>query len=104
MRLWVAPVGQQLGSPIINDWTSHGQTTDTATMTLQAGQDYNVELDLSETTATVQQVQLQWSSPSTPLEDIEPATEVGLNVDGGDALFANMVNGGDPKQLVGPGE
>ena len=93
VRLWVAPLGQQ-GNPIINDWTNHGQLTDTATMTLQAGQQYAVELDLSETTATVQQIQLQWSSPSTPLEDIEPVTQVGLNVEGGDALFANMVNSG----------
>ena len=82
--VWVAPVGQSLGTPIINDSASHGQTTDTATMTLVAGQDYNVEMTVSETTATVQQIQLQWSSPSTPVEDIEPATEVGLNVDGGD--------------------
>ncbi|MGP0070292.1 MAG: PA14 domain-containing protein [Isosphaeraceae bacterium] len=94
VRLWVTPVGQTQGNPLINDWTYHGQTTDTATMTLQAGQDYAVELDYSQTSGSVQQIQLQWSSPSTPLEDIGPATEVGLNVDGGDALFANMVNGG----------
>ena len=73
-------------------------------MTLQAGQDYNVELEYSQTSGSVQQVQLQWSSPSTPLEDIEPATPVGLNVDGGDALFANMVNGGTRDYLVGPGK
>ena len=42
VRLWVAPVGQQPGNPIINDWTSHGLTTGTGTMTLKAGQDYNV--------------------------------------------------------------
>jgi hypothetical protein len=94
VRLWVTPVGQQQSNPLINDWTPHGGTTDRATMTLQAGQDYNVELDVSQTNASSQQIQLQWSSPSTPLEDIEPVTPVGLNVDGGDSLFANMVNGG----------
>ena len=103
MRLWVAPVGQQLGSPVIDDWTNHGQQTETATIALQAGQDYNVELELSETNATVQQIQLQWSSPSTPLEDIEPATDVGINVDAGDALFANMVNGGTRSTWWVPG-
>ena len=51
----------------------------------------------------MQQVQLQWSSPSTPLEDIEPVTQVGLNVDGGDALFANMVNGGTRNYWWVPG-
>ncbi|MBV8607173.1 MAG: hypothetical protein JO034_06895 [Singulisphaera sp.] len=94
VRLWVTPVGQQRGNPIIDDWIYHGQTTDAATMTLQAGQDYAVELDFSQTFASDQQVRLQWSSPHTPLEDIEPVTQVGLNGDGGDALFANMVNGG----------
>jgi len=94
VRLWVTPVGHQQGNPIIDDWTYHGQTTDTAIMTLQAGQNYAVELDFSEASSSVQQVQLQWSSPHTPMEDIEPVTQVGLNVDGGDALFANMVNGG----------
>ena len=94
VRLWVTPVGQPQGNPLINDWTSHSQQTDTGTMTLQAGQDYNVELEYSQTSGSGQHVQLQWSSPSTPLEDIEPVTHVGLNVEGGDALFANMVNGG----------
>ena len=88
------PLGISARGPLINDWTNHGQTTDSATMALQAGQNYTVELDLSETTASQQQVQLQWSSPSTPLEDIGPETEVGLNMDGEDSLFANMVNGG----------
>ena len=94
VRLWVTPVGQQQGNPLINDWTYHGQTTDTATMVLQAGQYYSVELDYSETSGSVQQVQLQWTSPSTPLEDIEPVTPVGIGVDGSDNLFANLVNGG----------
>ena len=103
VRLWVTPVGQQQGNPLINDWTSHGQKTDTGTMTLQAGQDYNVELEYSQTTLSVQQVQLQWSSPSTPLEDIEPVTQVGLNVDGGDSLLANLVNGGTRTSWWVPG-
>ena len=94
VRLWIVPVGQQPGNPVINDWTSHGEKTDTFAMNLQAGQDYAVELELSQTTAKAQQVQLQWSSPSTPLEDIEPVTQVGLNMDGGDSLLANLVNGG----------
>ncbi len=93
VRLWVTHVGQQQGNPLINDWTYHGQTTDTATMALQVGQDYSVELDYSQTSGSVAQVQLQWSSPSTPLEDIEPVTQVGLDVDGSDNLFANLVNG-----------
>lgn len=107
VRLWVTPVGQQRANPLINDWTVHGQTTDKATMTLKAGQDYAVELDFSQTTASAPQVQLQWTSPSTPLEDIEPVTQVGLNFGGGDAiegdaLFANMVNGAEATRWWNP--
>ena len=103
VRLWVTPIGQQQGNPLIDHGNDHGQATDTATMTLQAGQDYAVELDSSQSSGSSQQVRLQWSSPSTPLEDIGPATQVGLNVDGGDALFANMVNGGTRTTWQVPG-
>jgi hypothetical protein len=103
VRLWVTPVGNSQGNPLIDDWTNHTLTSDTATLTLQAGQKYNVELDLSETTASVQEVQLQWSSPSTPTEDIEPVDQVGLNVDGWDALFANLINGGTRSAWWVPG-
>jgi hypothetical protein len=94
VRLWVTPVGQQQGSPLIDDWTGHGQVNDTATVTLKAGQDYTVEMDATQASSISQQLGLQWSSPSTPLEDIAPVTQVGLNVDGLDSLFANLVNGG----------
>ena len=94
VRLWVTPVGQQPGGPLIDDWTGHGQVNDTATLSLQAGQVYAVEMDATQASSISQPLSLQWSSPSTPLEDIEPVTQVGLNVDGYDALFANLVNGG----------
>jgi hypothetical protein len=104
VRLWVTPVGQPLGNPLIGDETVHGQTTDTATLALQVGQAYNVELDSSQNAPSAQQVQLLWSSPSSPSEDIEPATQVGLNVTGGDALFANLVNGGTRSTWLAPDE
>jgi hypothetical protein len=53
-----------------------------------------VILEFSQTTLSTQDIQLQWSSSSTPIEDIEPVTPVGVNMDGLDPLFANMVNGG----------
>ena len=93
VRMWVARVGQPQGNPVINNWTNHPGHTDTATLSLQADQEYAVEVQLSEATAPVQQVQLQWSSFDTSLQDIDIATAVGLNVEGGDGLFANMVNG-----------
>jgi PA14 domain len=93
-RLWVTPVGSGQGSPLINHWTSHTSTTDTGTIALTAGATYAIQLDLSQTTATAQRVQLQWSSLSTPLETIDPWKQIGMNQDSGDALFANMLNAG----------
>jgi hypothetical protein len=93
-QLYLAPSGQALGSPQINDFNEHTtQAVDTFSMSLTAGKSYNIEL-IYETTSSPSQIQLQWSSPSTPIEDIEPAAAVGINVDGGDGLLANLVNAG----------
>jgi len=86
------------GNLVINDFSEHTTATDTySTAKLAAGQSYSIELDYATTfapsTTTPSQVRLHWSSPSTLDEDIEPASPIGLNVDGGDAIFANMING-----------
>jgi hypothetical protein len=94
VELWITPSGQAQGSSVIVVRTPHEQTVNTAPVALTAGQQYTVELHLTQGDAALQQIRLQWLSPSTPLEDIEPITQVGLNVDGGDAVFANLVNGG----------
>jgi hypothetical protein len=92
-RLYIVPSGQAYGSPLINDFTQHtAQAVDTGTYALTAGSIYNIELQY-ETTSTPSEIKLHWSGNSTPDEAIEPAEAVGLNVDGGDGLFANMVNG-----------
>ncbi len=64
------------------------------------GKEYNVELQYSQTTGSAQQVDLQWSSPSTPLEDIEPVTPVGLNIDGG-VCVSNLIDVNSPRPEQG---
>lgn len=94
VRLWITPKGQQRGAPLIDDWTSQGQVGHEVSMNLVAGAQYDVELDYSYA-AGVQQVGLQWFSRNTPLEYIEPTTQIGMNiVSEEDALYANMVNAG----------
>lgn len=56
VRLWVN--GQQL----INDWPDSGPRERSGTITLTAGQRYNITLEYRETTGTAA-IQLQWSSP-----------------------------------------
>ncbi len=92
--IFIRPDGSSTWTTLVNDWTVHGTTVDTATYTFTAGQTYDIEMQYRQPTAgAAAECTLQWSSPSTPIEAIEPATPVGINFDGGDAAFANMVNG-----------
>ncbi len=63
VRLWVN--GQQL----INNWNDSGPRERTGTITLTAGQRYDLKLEYKETTGTAA-IQLQWSSPRQPREVI----------------------------------
>ena len=63
VRLWVN--GQQ----IINDWRDSGPRERSGTITLTAGQRYDLKLEYKETTGTAA-IQLQWSSPRQTKEVI----------------------------------
>ena len=93
--LYIRPNGASTWTTLINDWTTHTATADSATYTLIAGQTYDIEFQYRQPTAGVAtECKLHWSSLSTPDEAIEPATALGVGFDGGDATFANMVNAG----------
>ncbi|MFI5379946.1 MAG: PA14 domain-containing protein [Tepidisphaerales bacterium] len=62
------------GQQIINDWTYHGQTLDTGTIALVAGQQYSIELDFFQGGGP-DYCQLLWSSTATPQELI-PQTQL----------------------------
>ncbi|MDB5357483.1 MAG: hypothetical protein JWN24_3936, partial [Phycisphaerales bacterium] len=53
------------GQQLINDWTTHGTTTDTGTISLVAGQLYTLEMDFFQGGGP-DFAQLQWTSASTP--------------------------------------
>ena len=93
--VFIRPHGSSTWTTLVNDWTVHGLTADTAAYALTAGQTYDIEMQYRQPTAgAAAECKLHWSSSSTPDEAIEPAAPIGVNLDGGDAAFANMVNGG----------
>ena len=65
VKLWVN------GALIISNWTTHAATTNTGTITLTAGQKYDVRLDYFEGTGNAV-MKLLWSSASQSKEIIPP--------------------------------
>ncbi|HZL35467.1 MAG TPA: PA14 domain-containing protein [Tepidisphaeraceae bacterium] len=55
------------GQELINDWTNHGQTSDSGSIALSAGQEYTIEMDFFQGGGP-DIAQLFWSSTSTPLQ------------------------------------
>lgn len=53
------------GRQLINQWVDQGLTEVSATISLRAGQRYNIEMDYYQNTGA-DAVHLSWSSPSTP--------------------------------------
>ena len=92
--LFIRLHGASTWTTLVNDWTVHTLTADTAAYAFTAGQTYDIEMQYGQPASAAAECILQWSSHSTPLEAIEVATPIGINYDGGDALYANMVNGG----------
>lgn len=63
VRLWVN------GQLLINNWTVHSTTVNSATIALTAGQRYSIQMEYFDATGTAV-ARLGWSSRSTPLEII----------------------------------
>lgn len=62
-RLWVD------GKQLVNNWVSHPATWDTGTISLVAGQQYDIKLEYYQSGGG-SQISLQWNSPSQLLEVI----------------------------------
>lgn len=91
LRLWVN------GTKLIDDWTSHAQTTLTGTIALIAGQQYDIVMEYFDD-AMGATAQLRWSSPSTPAAVI-PASQLqpaaaGSGSGGGDGDGGSGSGGG----------
>jgi hypothetical protein len=78
VRLWIKPTGTSTWIPLVSDWSPHASTDDTGSIALTAGQTYDVRMEYYESTGAAV-ARLLWSSPSTPEEVIDPATDVGVN-------------------------
>jgi GH43 family beta-xylosidase len=63
VRLWVD------GKLLVDNWTPHSATVNSATIALVAGQRYDVRLEYFDGSGQAQ-IRLQWMSPSQPLEAI----------------------------------
>ncbi|MBP0006374.1 MAG: hypothetical protein J7642_22090 [Cyanobacteria bacterium SBC] len=85
VRLWID------GQLIIDDWDIQGPTTNTGTITLQAGQKYDIRVDYYEYLGRAIS-QLEWSSASQPRE-IVPSRQLypdsGSSIDAGTLNFSN---------------
>ena len=66
--LFIRPHGSSTWTTLVNDWSVHGVTADTATYALTAGQTYDIEMEYAQpTSGAAAECNLQWSSFSTPL-------------------------------------
>jgi hypothetical protein len=72
VRLWVN--GQQL----VDNWTDHGNTENSGTIDLVAGQTYSLVMEYYDNTGGAV-AELRWSSPSTP-KDFVPQAALSLPV------------------------
>jgi hypothetical protein len=68
VRLWVN------GRRIINNWSTHSSTENSGTITLTAGQRYDIRMEYFEN-LNLAVAKLSWSSPSTP-KSIVPRSQL----------------------------
>ncbi len=80
VRLWVN------GEPLIDNWTDHGATEDSGTITLAAGQKYDIVMEFYENGGDAL-ARLSWSSPSQEKEII-PQSQLYPDTQGGDATVS----------------
>ncbi|WP_273844813.1 PA14 domain-containing protein [Rubrobacter calidifluminis] len=87
------------GQELIDDWGDHAPTDDSGTITLQAGQRYDIQMDYYEDGGGAV-AKLQWSYPGQP-EQVVPSSV--LYNTGGDTGYSTSFNpGGGPVSIVDP--
>src|SRR5262249_44998204 len=93
VRLWVN------GVQVINNWTDHGATVNSGTISLTAGQHYSIVLDHYNNTGGAQ-IKLEWQSTSQARE-VVPASA--LSVTGQHLVTQYVVDAlGRPTQVTYP--
>jgi hypothetical protein len=80
VQLFIKPDGSSNWTTLVNDWTDHAAaTTDSGQFAMTSGQTYDIEMEYY-TGDTQPEATLNWSSPSTPQEVIDPLSVAGINV------------------------
>jgi len=77
VSLYIRPTGTTAWTTLFTDWATANKT-DQGTFALVAGKSYDIELHYWQHGKSGA-LQLAWSSPTVPLQVIEPATPIGIN-------------------------
>jgi hypothetical protein len=77
-RLFIRLAGSTRWTPLVDQWDRTGDVIAPA-YGMKAGQQYEVKLEYHHHSGPAN-IQLRWSSPSTPEEVIEPVVDSGLNL------------------------
>ena len=93
VRLWID------GQLLIDDWTAHVVRTRSATISLQAGQRYDIRLEYFDNLGAAQ-IRLQWLSASQPLEAV-PATQLYASQPGIWGEYSDDAGGAAARRDVG---
>lgn len=78
VRVSIRAAGTSAWTSLIDRWTTAGTWTGTAALT--AGTEYDLKVEYRELTGAAR-LSLKWSSPSTPLEVIDPVAQLGFNTE-----------------------
>jgi hypothetical protein len=78
VRLWIRPTGSANWTLIIDHWSAHGAADDFGNYAMKAGKQYDIRMEYYQLGGGAT-ARLRWSSPSTPEEVIDPATNIGVN-------------------------
>jgi hypothetical protein len=78
VQLYIRPAGTTTWTTLVNQPTPQTQSDYSGTFTMTAGASYDLKMQYAETTGPAI-ARLQWSSPSTAQEVIEPVVQTGVN-------------------------
>lgn len=79
-RLLIREAGAEAWQTLIDAWAPHPRRTDKATVDLEPGKVYDVQIDYADLTGDAV-CELRWSSPSTPIEVVDYLASTSIHAD-----------------------
>ncbi|QVL31168.1 hypothetical protein KIH39_20305 [Telmatocola sphagniphila] len=104
-RLLIRPAGTSSFTTLLDQFSSSSPMNSSATFTMTAGQQYDIEVDY-KSTGGASNIELDWSSASTPRELIQPVSNLGINVgtawsfENSSRYFADAIKSARPYWVV----